>query len=281
MAKRLQYSDRKEMIKDRNRGSTDAEIKSKFRITDDRTLKRHLRLGEQEEEARSVKIEILKDALTSHLAEIHRLMEQWFRAVMVPLIYEVPLETVSQTHLFESDALFGSLKEHVPSPTLWRNHADWHNKLQEFVNGYEQLKKDMEEEAEKWGILRLVTKSFSTPILKRLHEKIMEQEPKAHGFEKSVEHEYVQRKAVREFEILLVDGLKTVEANDALAYQAQYQELSDRIVGSAAAADLINQYNDLKGAGTKIDEYLRQILLRRDYIMYTCKLCPGQTRLLR
>lgn len=281
MAKRLQYSDRKKLIEARNEGLPDAEIKRRFGFTDDRTLKRHLRLGEQEEEARSVKIEILKDALTSHLAEIRRLMEQWRSTVVVPLIYEVPLETVSQTRLFESDALFGSLKEHVPSPTLWRNHAIWHNKLQEFVNGCEQLRKDMEEEAGKWGILRLVTKSFSTPILKRLHEKIMGQEPKAHGFEKSVEHIYLERKRVREFEILFVDGLKTVEANDALAYRDQYQALSDRIAGSTTAADLINQYNDLKSAGTKIDEYLRQILIRHDYIMYTCKLCPGQTRLLR
>jgi hypothetical protein len=281
MAKRLQYSDRKKLIEARNQGLSDAEIKRRFGFTDDRTLKRHLRLGEQEEEARSVKIEILKDALTSHLAEIRRLMEQWRSTVVVPLIYEVPLETVSQTLFFESDALFGSLKEHVPSPTLWRNHADWHNKLQEFVNGYEQLKKDMEEEAGKWGILRLVAKSFPTPILKRLHEKIMGQERKAHGFEKSVERIYLERKRVREFEILFVDGLKTVEANDALAYRDQYQALSDRIVGSTTAAHLINQYNDLKATGTKIDEYLRQILLRRDYIMYTCKLCPGQTRLLR
>ena len=281
MAKRLQYSDRKEMIKDRNRGSTDAQIKKKFSIADDRTLKRHLRLGEQEEEARSVKIEILKDALTSHLAEIHRLMEQWRRAVMVPLIYEIFKETVSQTHLFESDALFGSLKEHVPSPTLWRRYGIWRNQLQTFVTEYEQLKQDAEEEAGKWGISRLFKESFSAPILKRLNERLKGQEPKAHGFEKSVEHEYVQRKAVREFEILLVDGLTTVEANDALAYQAQYQELSDRIVGSTTAADLIDQYNDLKAGGIKIDEYLGQILLRHDHIMYTCKLCPGQTRLLR
>ncbi|MCJ7744623.1 MAG: hypothetical protein MUO99_08745 [Dehalococcoidales bacterium] len=281
MAKRLQYSGRKEMIKDRNRGLTDTEIKSKFGITDDRTLKRHLRLGEQEEEARSVKIEILKDALTSHLAEICRLMEQWRRAVMVPLIYEISNETVSQTHRFESDALFGSLKEHVPSPTLWRRYGIWRNQLQTFVTEYEQLKQAVEEEAGKWGISRLFKESPSAPILKRLNEKVKGREPKAHGFEKSVEHEYVHGKAVREFEILLVDGLTTVEANDALPYQAKYQELSDRIAGSTTAADLINQYNDLKSAGTKIDEYLWQILVRHDYIMYTCKLCPGQTRLLR
>ena len=281
MAKRLQYSDRKKLIEARNEGLSEAEIKRRFGFTDDRTLKRHLRLGEQEEEARSVKIEILKDALTSHLTEIRHLMEQWRSTVVVPLIYEVPLETVSPAHLLKTDALFSALKEHVPSPTLWRNYSNWDNKFQEFVKGCEQLKKDMEEEAGKWGILRLVTKSFSAPILRRVHEKIMGQEPKAHEFEKSVEHVYVQRKIVRDFEILFVDGLKTVEANDALAYRDQYQALSDRIVGSATAADLINQYNDLKAVGTKIDEYLRQILLRRDYIMYTCKLCPGQTRLLR
>ncbi len=135
--------------------------------------------------------------------------------------------------------------------------------------------------AEKWGTLRLVTSSFSEPILKRLHEKVEGQKPKAYVFEKRVEYINVQGRPIPEYEILVVDGLSTIEANDVLAYKSRYEALSDQIVGSELGANLITRYNELETLGQKITKFLREISLRRDYIMYTCKLCPGQTRLLR
>ena len=168
-------------------------------------------------------------------------------------------------------------------PTLWRNYAIWDNKLKEYINGCEKLMRDIEEEAGKWGKIRRVTESLSEPILKRLHEKVVKEEPKAHThrFEKRVEYINVEGSPVPEFEMLVVDGSKTNEANDALAYEGQYQALSDQVMGSEVGASLINQYKDLKTLELKIHESLRGILLRRDYIMYTCKLCPGQAKLLR
>lgn len=109
----------------------------------------------------------------------------------------------------------------------------------------------------------------------------MEKEPKAHRFEKRVEYRDEQGKPVPEFEILVVDGSKTIEANDALSYSGQYEALSDQVMGSEVGASLINRFNDLKALELKMHESLKEILLRSDYIMYTCKLCPGQARLLR
>jgi len=281
MAKRLNYSDRKKLIEARDKGLTDAEIKAQFGFIDDRTLKRHLRLAEHEQEARSVKIEILKDALASHLAEVRSLIEQWQSIITVPLMYEVFPETASRARPLESNPLFKSLKEHVPSPTLWRNYAIWINKLKEYINGCEKLKQDRVGEAGKWGELRPVAKSFFKPILKRLHENVVGEKPKAHGFEKRVEYIDIEGRPVPEYEILVVDGLKTIEANDVLAYKNQYQAFSDQVMGSEIGSNLINQYNDIKVLGQKIAEFLREVLLRRDFIMYSCKLCPGQTKLLR
>ena len=135
-------------------------------------------------------------------------------------------------------------------------------------------------EAGKWGKLRPVAKSFSEPILKRLHEKVVGEKPKAHGFEKRAEYINVEGKPIPEYEILVVDECKTLEATDALAYKSQYEALSDQTVGSEIGANLINRYNELEALGQKITKFLREISLRRDYIMYTCKLCPGQTTLL-
>ena len=39
--------------------------------------------------------------------------------------------------------------------------------------------------------------------------------------------------------------------------------------------------DDLKALGAKLHGSLQEVLLRRDHIMYTCKLCPGQPRLSR
>jgi hypothetical protein len=281
MAKRLVYSDRKKLIEAREKGVTDAGIKAQFGFTDDRTLKRHLRLAEQEQEARSVKIEILKDALASHLAEIRGLIEKWQNIIAVPLIYRVAQETSSREHPIESNPLFSSLKEHIPSPTLWRNYAIWADKRKEYLSACEKLRHEMIAEAEKWGTLRLVTPSFSEPIFKRLQEKVEGQKSKVHVFEKRIEYINVQGKPIPEYEILVVDGLKTLEAIDALAYETQYKTLSDQIVGSEVAANLIVGYNELEALGGKITKFLLEISLRRDYIMYSCKLCPGQTRLLR
>ncbi len=281
MAKRLTYSDRKKMLEARDRGLTDAQIKAQFGFTDDRTLKRHIRLAEQEQEARLAKVEILKDALAGHLAEIRSLIEQWQSVLTVPPIHEVSPEIIPQMCHIESNPLFNSLKEHVPSPTLWRNYAIWDNKLKEYINGYEKLMRDIKEEAGKWEEVRRVTESFSEPILKRLHKKAVEKEPKAHRFEKRVEYRDEQGKPVPEFEILVVDGSKTIEANDALSYSGQYEALSDQVMGSEVGASLIGRFNELKVLELKIHESLQEILLRSDYIMYTCKLCPGQAKLLR
>jgi len=282
MPKRLNYSDRKKMLEARDKGLTTTQIKAQFGFTDDRTLKRHLRLAEQEQEARLVKVEILKDALASHLAGIRSLIEQWQSVLTVPPIQEVSPEIITRMRHIESNPLFNSLKEHLPSPTLWRNYAIWDNKLKEYINGCEKLMRDIEEEAGKWEKVRRVNGSFSEPILKRLHENAVGKEPKAqHRFEKRVEYRDKQGRPVPEFETLVVDGTKTIEANDALAYGGQYEVLSDQVLGSEVGASLIGRFNDLKALEQKMYVSLQEILLRSDYIMYTCKLCPGQAKLLR
>ena len=279
MAKKIQYSDRKKLIEARNFGSTDAELKQLLKIRDNRTLTRHLKLGELEEEARSVKVAIIKDALTGHFNEIRELIEQLQKTVRLPLIYEVSAITVSQRDDFEHNDLFKAIKKHIPSATLWRKYATWNDKLREFVHGYEQLVKEMEIEGSKWGKIRIVTKTFSTPILKRLHDKLIGRDDQKHMFDKSTDRESKQKIIVRQFEVLSVDGFDVLQADDTLAYRDRYQELSDRTIASTEAGKLVNQYKDLQEAGVIIDEYIRIILLRRDYIMYNCKLCPGQTGL--
>lgn len=280
MAKRLVYSDRKKLIEAREKGVTDAEIKAQFNFKDDRTLKHHLRLAEQEQDARSVKIEIIKDALASHLAQIGTLIEEWKRSIEAPPIHRACLNTTLPADRIESDDLFRSLRAHLPSPTLWRNYSVWKSNLEKYIGSCKRLRHDMEQEAGSWAQVRRLTDNFSDPILRRLGETYGKNlEETLHTFSRMVESVNRQGRPVPEFEILLVDGIKVMEAEDALGYSERYTALSDNVLTRGESGAIITQYRELKTLEPKIHGVLRDILIRRDYIMYPCKLCPGQAKL--
>jgi len=64
-------------------------------------------------------------------------------------------------------------------------------------------------------------------------------------------------------------------------YEKECRELLYLIVKGETVANLLALFEDLRYLETKIHNYLEEILLRRDYILYTCDLCPGKPRLLR
>jgi hypothetical protein len=280
MSKRLQYSDRKELMKTRNEGLSDSELKSKFGLKDDRTLKRLIRMGEQEEEARSVKAKIMEGALINHYDEIGNVLKMLQTTVRIPMIYEVSTETTQRKSIVESNVLFKSTKKHLPNASLWRNYSDWVNNLETFVNNYNHLKKDIEDKAEKWGAFRIVTNAFSIPIMMRLCKKADDQQY-IHAFDKTITPLQLPDKTYIDMEMLGVDANNVLAAKDTQPYQSRYQELSDRVIRSTIGIQVINQYNNLKELGASIDTYLNAIIIRRDYITYDCDLCPGQMGSLR
>lgn len=77
MVKKFNYYDRKKLLQAQQSGESNSDLKTKFGIKDDRTLFRHLKLAEQEEQSKLVKVEIIKDALLNHYAEIRVLIDQW------------------------------------------------------------------------------------------------------------------------------------------------------------------------------------------------------------
>ena len=63
-------------------------------------------------------------------------------------------------------------------------------------------------------------------------------------------------------------------------YEKECRELLYLILKGETIANLSTLLNDLHNLEAKIHDYLEEILLRRDYILYTCNLCPGKPRLL-
>ncbi len=120
------------------------------------------------------------------------------------------------------------------------------------------------------------------PILKRLTDEAQGKQPKPHSYNKEVYYYREEHgEKTPEKETLLVDGIETLEATDALACERLYRTLSDNTLNSETAIKMINCFNQLEALMPKVHESLQEILLRRDYIMYTCRMCPGQPRLLR
>jgi len=286
MAKKLTIFDRRKLLEARERGLTDSEIKAQFGITDDRTLRRHLKLAEQEQEARLVKIEMLKDALASHLGEVRTLLEQWKNALRKPQFDEVYPGTPSPTGNIEASPLFNSLREHLPFPTLWRNFSSYAKKMDEYITGIKNLRKEIEEEIKNWQNVQDATTNATQPILKRILDKALGKKIKDYHFKGWTSYKDLEKKELADVGSFMVDDIKVLEASDLTSrrkkqYDKLYQEISDQTLANQTTVQLITLYNDLKPLEVKIHEDLQEILLRRDYIMYTCSLCPGQPRLVR
>ena len=235
MAKKLSYYDRKELLEAQQTGLSDTKLKEKFGIADRRTLYRHLKLAEQEEEAKAMRLEIVKDALAGHLEKISNLIGEWKDNLSTPGVAGIfegmpPIPTQS----IEAMPLFPSLRQHLPFPVLWRNYTNWKTKVLAYIEGCQKVLNEIRETGKgpvdedvikQWGTESITKAIGLSEPLKRMRDKYIE----------------------------------AVEAD----------------------SDLKSLSEQLKSIEIKLHESLQEIQLRQDHIVYTCKLCPGQTRLLR
>jgi hypothetical protein len=285
MSKRFNYYDRKKLFEARESGLSDTELKRRFGIKDNRTLRRHLKLAEQEERALLVNLEFLKDAKANHLAEIRTLIEQWQVTLVTPQIHEVHPGTSSPIHGVEADPLYGSLREHLPFPTLWRDYSLFRSKISQYLETCKELRVGIRE-CWKFQDTELAP-SFEEPILRLVAGR------------DTLRYELyiVVGNELKEFkyQVLVVNGTEVVWGRESRvqkfkvlnheqcskeALPAEYQKVADSIyeTGASQAKQLFQALKELEA---KLHESLQEIQLRHDYIMYTCKLCPGQPRLSR
>ncbi len=295
MAKKLTIFDRGKLLKARERGLTDSEIKAQFGITDDRTLRRHLKLAEQEQEARGVKTEILKEALRDHLAELRQLIETWTGVIRIQPVTVLPSVMAYSMESLHSNRLFDCLKGHLPFPTFWRDYNQWEAKYKSYIINCEQLRKEIEKEAtEKLGLpFADDTSNFSRLasglmkwILREVEYKLQRWDEKEfellwNYYKVAIDNQPVEARHM----FVYPDGEKLLEIFGKHEVNNEFYEKSGRellyfCLKSGTVASLLTLFDDLRYLQTKIHNSLEEILLRRDYILYTCNLCPGEPRLL-
>jgi hypothetical protein len=286
MSKRLNYYDRKKLFEARESGLSDTELKRRFGIKDNRTLGRHLKLAEQEERTSIVNLEILKDAKADHLSEIRTLMEQWQATLVTPQIHETYPSTSSQIYDIEAHPLYSSLRKHLPFPTLWRDYSLFRSKMSQYQGTCIELRERIRKRWKFQGTE--LTPSFEVPILRLVADRDRKLQYRLHI---RVGHELNEFK----YQVLMINDLEVVRGRESSGQQlraleheqsskeampAEYQKVADSIceTGASQAKGL---FQVLKKLEAKLHESLQEIQLRHDYIMYTCKLCPGQPRLSR
>ena len=279
MARKFNYYDRKKLLQAQQSGESNSDLKTKFGIKDDRTLFRHLKLAEQEDQSRVVKVEIIKDALLGHHAEIRVLIDQWKNTPRTPRPDEVYPGTISHMETIKANPVFISLREHLPFPTLWRNYLVYVKKLDDYIAGCNNLREEGAKKVKSWNGVEDVLENVAQPILRKIAEGEVAIKLKPYEFKPSEQSNYPDKTVTNADGISIFTVLK--ETNSAYS-EKQYQDYSDALLAGETGTNLAALFSELKDdLEPKIKDSLQEILLRRDYIMYTCKLCPGQPRLLR
>ena len=228
---------RRRMLLDvEEKGFSDKELKEKYSIADNRTLRKYLGLAEREREAREARIRILADNLAQHLAEIRSIIEQWKNSLETPWFGTISFETVSRpTGGLERNPLFSSLRAHLPFPSLWRDYATWTDKVEDYIDSCKSLLKEARKKAE----------NSRDPEINKI-----------------------------------ADDIGSADTARALALTKPLHEMM-KGYRAKAESQLTPLSDEIRALRDKLTDSLQEILVRRDYIVYSCKLCPGQTRLLR
>ena len=279
MAKKINYYDRKKLLEAHLGGESNSDLKTKFGIKDDRTLFRHLKLAEQEEQTRLVKVGIIKDALLNHYAEVRVLIDQWKNTSRTPRPDEVYPGTSSPMDAIKVNPIFISLRDHLPFPTLWHNYLVYVKKLDDYIAGCNNLREEVAKKVKNWNGVKDVLENVAQPILRKIAEGESAIKLKPYEFKPSEQSNYPDKTVIN------AEGIPTFTVSketDSAYIEKQYQDYSEALLAEETGTNLVALFSELKNdLEPKIKDSLQEILLRRDYIMYTCKLCPGQPRLLR
>ena len=296
MAKKLTAYDRRKLIEARDSGSSNSEIKRRFGITDDRTLRRHLKLAEQEQQAKLVKAEILRKAIEDHLSELRQLIEGWKAGMGIHPVTASPSSMADSLESIHSIRLFDCLRSHLPFPTLWRDHSQWEAKYRSYIDNCSKLREEIQKESTTRISLDFMDGSDRLSHLSpRLIDWILrEVELKLQGVSRGFEFRWKHVKTEIDGQPTAIKQMSVYPHSEMLLeifgqqeidkefYEKECRELLTSCLEGETVANLLTLVDDLRDLKHKINDALEEILLRRDYILYTCDLCPGgKPRLLR
>lgn len=284
MPRKFTVEQRKRMLERLEHGATYSDIKAEFRIRDSRTLDKQLKQAREEEMLRAARIQIVKESLSDHLAELRSLIETWqsgLKAPSPPSPSRYPLSTAEGC---EQNQLFESVREHLPFPELWRTYYDFKTKWDNYLGSCEQLHKEVVEQAtRKWG-LQLLNRDERRPgLMSHFSWETIDQAIKiATGIVRGNKPVYEAAPHPKDAAIQFLDceGHTILYAEgDAARYADEHWTMICEWAQSEKVRDIVAMLSELRSLEGKLQGALGEVLLRRDYIFYSCKLCPGESKL--
>ena len=167
----------------------------------------------------------------------------------------------------------------MPFPTLWRNYLVYVKKLDDYIAGCNNLREEVAKKVKNWNEVKDVLENVAQHILRIIAEGESAIKLKSYEFKLSKQSNYPGKTMLNAEDISIIT---ISEESDPAYVEKQYQDYSKALLTGEIGTNLAVLFSELKNdLEPKIKDSLQEILLRRDYIMYTCKLCPGQPRLLR
>lgn len=280
MPGKVTAAQREIMLRLAREGVSQSEIMKRLNIWDRRTLKRNLKIAEEEEKLERVREKELEEATAAHMAEIRGVIEKWKDSIQMSQ-FAIGTEALVACRNIERGALFQCMKEHLPSESLWRDYELWKRRHVKYIGWGKELLEDVVKQGEtkmKLGMRNYyysgakMTERFVNPTVERLDGLLIGEEPRA--FEFRWEEEVAERE--QRLMVLYVDGedVLMVEAGKAKGegYERRYQEVFDECVEN----HIKKLFSDLSRLKDKMEVELDEILIHRAYIFHQCKLCPGR-----
>lgn len=281
MPRKFTIEQRKRMLERLGNGATYTELKAEFKIKDSRTLDKQLGRAREEQTLRTARTEIIKDSLREHLGEVRSLIETWGASVKAPSPPSFDRYPLSAAEQAEQSRLFKSIRAHLPFPELWRNYQSIKLKWNEYIAICEDLHRQVLEIAkEKWGLSLLEKNEFQPGLRASFSSDTLDYAIKAAMGEFQVEMlRYkvgpLNHPQASEVEYLDCNERSILYAKDARRYIEAHRSMVTEWAGSEKVIGLVKLLNQLRDLEIKIHDILEETLLRRDYILYGCSLCPG------
>ena len=151
--------------------------------------------------------------------------------------------------------------------------------MDDYIAGCNNLREEVAKKIKNWNAVKDVLENVAQPILRKIAEGESTIKIKPYEFKHSEQSNYPDKTVINAESIPIFTVSKET---DSAYIEKQYQDYSKALLVGKTGNNLLALFSELKNdLEPKIKDSLQEILLRRDYIMYTCKLCPGQPRLLR
>lgn len=283
MPRKFTVEQRKRMLERLEHGATYSDIKAEFRIRDSRTLDKQFKQAREEQTLRAARTEIIKESLSDHLAEVRSLIETWRSGLKAPSPPSPSRYPLSIADGCERNRLFESIRQHLPFPELWRTYNGFKARWDNYFGLCEQLHKEAVEQATKeWGLKLLNANDLRPGLTAHFSWVTIDQAIKIATGARSSKPAYRTVTHPKDAAIQYLDCENSTilyTEGDAAGYADEHWRMIREWAQSEKVRNMVAALSELPSLEGKLQGALEEVLLRRDYIFYSCKLCPGESRL--